>query len=64
MSETVCKGGSTPQDPCIPAHPGVTLRCPPTRACASAQVQVLPTAGNGTNLWTRRRVAGVNLLAF
>lgn len=41
--------------------------CPPnpqvqhTRLCA---VQFLPTAGNGTNLWTRRRVAGVNLLAF
>lgn len=32
-----------------------------TDLCAT---QVLPTAGKGTNRWTRRRVAGVNLLAF
>ena len=36
--------------------------CPHAHALLTAQV--LPTAGNGTNLWTRRRVAGVNLLAF
>ena len=35
-----------------------------TRAQKLLAVQGLPTAGNGTNLWTRRRVAGVNLLAF
>lgn len=36
----------------------------PTHSTHLCAVQVLPTAGNGTNLWMRRRVAGVNLLAF
>ena len=54
------EGPSSSPEPSSPR--AQTFLC--TRAQKLLAVQGLPTAGNGTNLWTRRRVAGVNLLAF
>ena len=60
VAEGSLEGPSSSPEPSSPR--AQTSLC--TRAQKLLSVQGLPTAGNGTNLWTRRRVAGVNLLAF